>query len=74
MYVTFRTVLHDHYMAFLAILVTGIILIIAGNGISESTSICLDSVLGVAGLVAAYALTTPPGPESLAQDPAPRPL
>ncbi|MER5195959.1 hypothetical protein ACWD3J_26490 [Streptomyces sp. NPDC002755] len=61
-------------MAFLAILVIGIILIIAGNGISESTSIFLDCVLGAAGLVTAYALTAPPGPESPARDPAPRPL
>ncbi|MCX5367975.1 hypothetical protein [Streptomyces sp. NBC_00103] len=56
-------------MGFLAILVTGVILIIAGNGISESTSIYLDCVLGVAGLVAAYALTSPPCPRT-----APHPL
>lgn len=62
MHITFRNVLHDHYMAFLAILVIGIILIIAGNGISESTSIYLNCVLGVAGLVTAYALAAPPGP------------
>ncbi|MEU9268647.1 hypothetical protein AB0E04_24795 [Streptomyces sp. NPDC048251] len=69
MRISFRAVLHDHYMGFLAILVTGVILIIAGNGISESTSIYLDCVLGVAGLVAAYALTAPPGPRT-----APHPL
>ncbi|TQJ55700.1 hypothetical protein OHU34_14090 [Streptomyces sp. NBC_00080] len=70
MRISFRAVLHDHYMGFLAIiLVTGVILIIAGNGISESTSIYPDCVLGVAGPVAAYALTTPPGPHT-----APHPL
>ncbi|WP_314218849.1 hypothetical protein [Streptomyces zaehneri] len=60
----FRSVVHDHYMGFLAILVIGVILIIAGNGISQSTSIYLDCALGVAGLVAAYALTAPPGPRA----------
>ncbi|MEU9311729.1 hypothetical protein [Streptomyces sp. NPDC048256] len=56
-------------MGFLAIIVTGVILIIPGNGISESTSICLDCVLGVAGLVAAYALTAPPGPRTAPHPP-----
>ncbi|MFF1441309.1 hypothetical protein [Streptomyces sp. NPDC058295] len=71
--ITFRAVLHDHYMGFLAILVIGVILIIAGNGISESTSIYLDGVFGVAGLVAAYAVTAPPGPRT-APHPHPHPL
>lgn len=62
MHITYRTVLHGHYMTFVAILVTGMILIIAENGISESTSIYLDCMLGVAGLLAAYALAAPAAP------------
>ncbi|MFI0774829.1 hypothetical protein [Streptomyces sp. NPDC021212] len=64
MHITFRNVLHDHYLAFLAILVIGIVLIIAGNGISESTSIYLHCALGIAGLVTAYVLAAPPGPHT----------
>jgi hypothetical protein len=69
-HITFRTVLHGHYMTFVAILVTGMILIIAGNGISESTSIYLDCMLGVAGLLAAYALAAPAGPADAGGGPA----
>ena len=62
MHITFRTVLHGHYMTFVAILVTGMILIIAGTRNSGVDVDLPDCMLGVAGLLAAYALAAPAAP------------
>ena len=51
-----RMSLRRHYMTFLAVLVTGIVLIMAVNGTAQSTEVYLDCLLGVGGLVAGYAL------------------
>lgn len=50
------------YSAFLAVLVTGVVLIIAGGGTSPYTAVCLDGLFGVAGLISAYALAPTAAP------------
>lgn len=57
-----RGVLHRHYATFLAVLVTGVVLIAAGGGASESTALYVECLLGVAGLLTSYALTPPAPP------------
>ncbi|MFK8909069.1 hypothetical protein [Streptomyces sp. YS-3] len=52
--------LRRHYSTFLAVLVTGVILITLGGGTSPYTTIWLNCVLGVASLVSAYALAPAP--------------
>ncbi|MFF9156124.1 hypothetical protein ACF1AB_28295 [Streptomyces sp. NPDC014846] len=54
-----RTSLRHHYMTFLAVLVTAIVLITAVNGITPSTQLYLDCLLGVGGLLAGYVLAPP---------------
>jgi hypothetical protein len=54
-----RMSLRRHYMTFLAVLVTGIVLIMVVNGTAQSTGVYLDCLLGVGGLVAGYALAPP---------------
>jgi hypothetical protein len=54
-----RMSLRRHYMTFLAVLVTGIVLITAVNGTAQSTEVYLNCLLGVGGLVAGYALAPP---------------
>ncbi|GGN02745.1 hypothetical protein [Streptomyces fuscichromogenes] len=66
-----RMSLRRHYVTFLAVLVTGIVLIMAVNGAAQSTEVYLHCLLGVGGLIATYALT-PPEP-SRPSDPDQRP-
>ncbi|MFC5632338.1 hypothetical protein ACFPZJ_00720 [Streptomyces bullii] len=54
--------LHRHYAAFLAVLVTGVVLITAGQEVSESTALYVECLLGVAGLLTSYVLTPPTPP------------
>ncbi|AOR34624.1 hypothetical protein BFF78_29440 [Streptomyces fodineus] len=54
-----RLSLRRHYMTFLAVLVTGIVLIMAVNGTAQSTELYLHCFLGVGGLIAGYALAPP---------------
>jgi hypothetical protein len=54
-----RVSLRRHYMTFLAVLVTGIVLIMAVNGTAQSTEAYLHGLLGVGSLVAGYALAPP---------------
>ncbi|KUN89825.1 hypothetical protein AQJ66_01755 [Streptomyces bungoensis] len=54
-----RVSLRRHYVTFLAVLVTGIVLIMGINGAGQSTALYLDCLLGVAGLLAGYALAPP---------------
>ncbi|MGW1982365.1 hypothetical protein ACWCPJ_07880 [Streptomyces collinus] len=72
-----RTSLRHHYMTFLAVLVTGIVLITAVNGITPSTQLYLDCLLGVGGLLAGYVLAPPdpsrPGDAAQPSDAARRP-
>ncbi|MEU1074719.1 MULTISPECIES: hypothetical protein [unclassified Streptomyces] len=61
MSIDFAGSLRRHYSSFLAVLVTGVVLIIAWGGTSPSTAVGLNCVLGVAGLVSAYALAPAAG-------------
>lgn len=54
-----RMSLRRHYVTFLAVLVTGIVLIMAVNGTAHSTEVYLNCLLGVGSLVAGYALALP---------------
>ncbi|WP_329254480.1 hypothetical protein OG223_28445 [Streptomyces sp. NBC_01478] len=54
-----RMSLRRHYMTFLAVLVTGIVLIMAVNGTAQPTEVYLNCLLAVAGLVSGYALAPP---------------
>ncbi|MEU8028668.1 hypothetical protein [Streptomyces sp. NPDC049099] len=54
-----RMSLRRHYVTFLAVLVTGIVLIMAVNGTAQSTEVYLHGLLGVGGLIAGYVLTPP---------------
>ncbi|MEU4346115.1 hypothetical protein [Streptomyces sp. NPDC023838] len=53
--------LRRHYSTFLAVLVTGVVLIIACGGTSLFTATCLECVFAVTNLISAYALA-PEGP------------
>ncbi|MFD4507298.1 hypothetical protein [Streptomyces sp. NPDC058457] len=66
-----RMSLRRHYVTFLAVLVTGIVLIMAVYGTTRSTEVYLHCLLGVAGLIAGYALAPPESP--LPGDPDQRP-
>lgn len=54
-----RKSLRRHYTAFLAVLVTGIVLIMAVNGPTYAAELYINSLLGVAGLIAGYVLAPP---------------
>ncbi|WP_371649259.1 MULTISPECIES: hypothetical protein [unclassified Streptomyces] len=58
--IDFATSLRRHYLTFLAVLVIGVVLIIARGGTSQSTAIALDCVLGLAKLVSGYVLAPAP--------------
>ncbi|WHM40723.1 hypothetical protein [Streptomyces sp. BPTC-684] len=58
--IDFAASLRRHYSTFLAVLVTGVVLIIARGGTSQSTVIALDCALGVARLVSGYVLAPAP--------------
>lgn len=61
--IDFAASLRRHYLTFLAVLVVGVVLIIACHGTPQSAALYVDCALGVAGLVSAYALApaAPPG-------------
>ncbi|MFI1567192.1 hypothetical protein ACH4ZX_29805 [Streptomyces sp. NPDC020490] len=67
MLIDFAASLRRHYLTFLAVLVIGVVLVIACHGPSQSTAVYVDCVLGVAGLIGTYALAPAASP------PAPRP-
>ncbi|MBZ3907174.1 hypothetical protein [Streptomyces griseiscabiei] len=55
--------LRHHYLTFLAVLVTGVVLILVCDGASRSTAVYVDCALGVASLLGAYALAPAPPPD-----------
>ncbi|MGJ5826694.1 hypothetical protein [Streptomyces ossamyceticus] len=54
-----RMSLRRHYTTFLAVLVTGIVLIMAVNGTAPTMDVYLNCLMSVAGMIAAYALAPP---------------
>jgi hypothetical protein len=54
-----RMSLRRHYTTFLAVLVTGIVLIMAVNGTAPTMDVYLNCLLNVAGMIAAYVLAPP---------------
>ncbi|MFG3166490.1 hypothetical protein [Streptomyces sp. NPDC048200] len=53
-----------YFVMFVAILVTGIILIMTSNGFTEATAIYLDCLMGLAALMSDYLLAVPQPPSS----------
>ncbi|MEU6800012.1 hypothetical protein [Streptomyces neyagawaensis] len=56
MSIDLRMSLRRHYTTFLAVLVTGIVLIMAVNGTAPTLDVYLNCLMSVAGMIAAYVL------------------
>ncbi|WP_055717703.1 hypothetical protein [Streptomyces torulosus] len=54
-----RMSLRRHYTTFLAVLVTGIVLIMAVNGTAPTMDVYLNCLMSVAGMIATYVLAPP---------------